>query len=148
VLAKINSGQHRPYVRLVREPDSESSVDLLLVVGISLWGASSRTAVGAAYLLLIAARAFVNPKGFAAYLGLPLPDPADTGFVSVYAARPLVGHLDVLNGQGLPAAPAGTAARPGLSFLGYTVSLSGALHDVANEAVRIGRTVAHTRPGR
>jgi hypothetical protein len=75
-------------------------------------------AVGAAYLLLIAARAFVNPKGFAAYLGLPLSDPADTGFVSVYAARPPVGHLDVLNGQGLPAAPAGTAARPGLYFLG------------------------------
>jgi hypothetical protein len=44
-------------------------------------------AAGAAYLLLVAARAFVNPKAFAAYLGLPLADPADTGFVYVYAAR-------------------------------------------------------------
>jgi hypothetical protein len=53
-------------------------------------------AVGAAYLLLIAARAFVNPKGFAAYLGLPLSDPADTGFVSVYAARSVfIGLLGV-----------------------------------------------------
>jgi hypothetical protein len=43
--------------------------------------------VGAAYLLFLAARAFVNPKGFAVYLGLPLSDPADTGFVYVYAAR-------------------------------------------------------------
>lgn len=55
--------------------------------------------------------------------------------------EPLVGHLDVLNGHGLPAAPAGTPARPGLYFLGYSVSLGGALHDMANEAAQIGRSV-------
>jgi putative flavoprotein involved in K+ transport len=54
---------------------------------------------------------------------------------------PMVGHLGVLNGHGLPVAIGGTAAQPGLYFVGYTVSLSGALHDIAAEARRIGRTV-------
>lgn len=45
--------------------------------------------VGAAYLLVTAARAFAAPAGFASYLGLPLTDRSDTGFVRVYAARTL-----------------------------------------------------------
>jgi len=37
--------------------------------------------------LVNAARAIIDPVGFAAYLGLPLLNPADTGFVHVYALR-------------------------------------------------------------
>src|SRR5262245_61658663 len=44
-------------------------------------------AAGAAYVLFSAARAVLNPGGFASYFGLSLADPADTGFVYVYAAR-------------------------------------------------------------
>jgi heme A synthase len=32
-------------------------------------------------------RAFLDPVGFAAYLGLPLADPRDVGFVHVYGLR-------------------------------------------------------------
>jgi hypothetical protein len=54
------------------------------------------TAVGAAYLLFSAARAIINPTGFAGFLGLPLTDPHDTGFVYVYAARSLfIGLLGI-----------------------------------------------------
>ena len=34
-----------------------------------------------------AVRAFADPAGFATYLGLPLTDPKDTGFVNVYGLR-------------------------------------------------------------
>jgi hypothetical protein len=36
-----------------------------------------------------AARAFADPMGFAAYMGLPLTDARDTGFVYVYGLRAL-----------------------------------------------------------
>jgi putative flavoprotein involved in K+ transport len=54
---------------------------------------------------------------------------------------PMVGDLGVLNGHGLPLTIGGTAAQPGLYFVGYTVSLSGALRDIAAEARRVGRSV-------
>ncbi len=59
--------------------------------------------------------------------------------------EPLVAGLDVLNGHGLPRARGGVAARPGLYFVGYTVSLSGALRDMAGEARRIGSVVGRER---
>jgi putative flavoprotein involved in K+ transport len=59
--------------------------------------------------------------------------------------EPLVVELDVLNGHGLPRSRGGVAARPGLYFLGYTVSLSGALRDMASEARRIGSAVDRER---
>jgi hypothetical protein len=43
--------------------------------------------VGAVFLLLNVARAVTDPVDFARYLGLPLADPADDGFVLVYALR-------------------------------------------------------------
>ncbi len=39
--------------------------------------------------LVNAARAFSDPVGFATYLGLPLADSADTGFVAVFGLRAL-----------------------------------------------------------
>lgn len=39
------------------------------------------------FMLLNTARAFADPTGFAVYMGLPLTDPANGGFVQVYALR-------------------------------------------------------------
>ena len=39
------------------------------------------------YMLVNAARATLDPAGFAAYMGLPLTDPANHAFVQVYALR-------------------------------------------------------------
>lgn len=55
----------------------------------------------------------------------------------------LTGHLGVLDERGLPAAHGGTPAAPGLYFLGYTISLRGALRDIAAEARRTGSAIAH-----
>jgi putative flavoprotein involved in K+ transport len=49
----------------------------------------------------------------------------------------LVGHLGVLDHRGQPKVPSGA---PGLHFIGYTVSIGGALRDIAREARRIGRS--------
>ena len=40
-----------------------------------------------AYMLVNTARAMLDPPGFAAYMGLPLTDPANHAFVQVYALR-------------------------------------------------------------
>jgi putative flavoprotein involved in K+ transport len=53
----------------------------------------------------------------------------------------LVGDLGVLDERGLPKGRGGVAAAPGLFFVGYTVSIAGALRDMAMEARRVGRTV-------
>ena len=42
-----------------------------------------------AYMLVNTVRAFADPAGFAAYMGLPLTDPANHAFVQVYALRAL-----------------------------------------------------------
>lgn len=45
-------------------------------------------AAAAALLMFVnAARAFGDPSAFSAYLGLPITDPAQSGFVLVYALR-------------------------------------------------------------
>ncbi|MCE9522437.1 MAG: DUF4267 domain-containing protein [Alphaproteobacteria bacterium] len=41
------------------------------------------------YMLVNTIRAFADPAGFAAYMGLPLSDPANHAFVQVYALRAL-----------------------------------------------------------
>ena len=41
------------------------------------------------YMLVNTVRAFADPAGFAAYMGLPLTDPANHAFVQVYALRAL-----------------------------------------------------------
>jgi putative flavoprotein involved in K+ transport len=53
----------------------------------------------------------------------------------------LAGHLAVLDGHGMPKVLGGRAAAPGLHFAGYTVSLGGALRELAIEARRIGSAV-------
>jgi putative flavoprotein involved in K+ transport len=55
----------------------------------------------------------------------------------------MVGHLGVLDARGLPRVHGGAPAAPGLFFLGYTVSLRGMLRDIAADARRVARAVAH-----
>lgn len=50
---------------------------------------SALVALMGAYMLLNTVRAFADPSGFAAYMGLPLTDPANHAFVQVYALRTL-----------------------------------------------------------
>ncbi len=54
----------------------------------------------------------------------------------------MVGELGVLDQRGLPRAHGGTAAAPGLFFVGYTVSLRGMLRDIAADARRVAPAVA------
>jgi len=56
----------------------------------------------------------------------------------------MVGHLGVLDAHGLPIARSGTAAAPGLFFVGYLLTLRGALRDIAMEARRVGRAARRT----
>uniref|UniRef100_UPI0030F47FDE flavin-containing monooxygenase n=2 Tax=Streptomyces sp. GSL17-111 TaxID=3121596 RepID=UPI0030F47FDE len=57
----------------------------------------------------------------------------------------LVGHLDVLDGRGVPRSPAHRAAAPGLYFTGFTDPVSGALRELGREADRIAKAVARSR---
>jgi putative flavoprotein involved in K+ transport len=54
--------------------------------------------------------------------------------------HPIVGHLGVLDGRGIPRVSGGAVA-PGLYFAGYRISISGALRDIAVDARRIGRAI-------
>ena len=54
----------------------------------------------------------------------------------------MVGELGVLDERGLPRVHGGTAAAPGLHFVGYTVSLRGMLRDIAADARRVAPAVA------
>lgn len=56
----------------------------------------------------------------------------------------LAGHLNVLDGRGLPRVHGGPPAAPGLYFLGYTISMRGALRDIAAEARRVGSAIARS----
>lgn len=53
-------------------------------------------AVMGVYMLVNTVRAFADPAGFAAYMGLPLSDTANHAFVQVYALRALFLGLCVL----------------------------------------------------
>lgn len=59
----------------------------------------------------------------------------------------LVGHLGVLDGDGLPLVHGRDAhpAAPGLRFTGYTNPLSGMLRELARDAPRIARAIARER---
>jgi putative flavoprotein involved in K+ transport len=54
----------------------------------------------------------------------------------------LVGELGVLDEREMPRVHGGTAAAPGLYFVGYTVSLRGMLRDIAADARRVAPAVA------
>lgn len=62
----------------------------------------------------------------------------------------LVGHLGVLRPDGRPRTSCGLPdpALPGLYFIGYTVPLSGQLHEIAADARRLRRSVAADCPPR
>jgi len=53
----------------------------------------------------------------------------------------VVGHLGVLDANGMPTVHDGPAAAPGLFFLGYTISLRGMLRDIAAGARRLAPAV-------
>jgi putative flavoprotein involved in K+ transport len=52
----------------------------------------------------------------------------------------LIGGLGLLDIHGDPAQPSGTEAAPGLYFVGFTVSATGALRRIAGDARRVART--------
>lgn len=60
----------------------------------------------------------------------------------------MTGHLGVLDESGMPRVHGGSAAAPGLFFLGYTVSLRGMLRDIAAGARRVAPALARDgQPG-
>ncbi|MFE1453771.1 flavin-containing monooxygenase [Streptomyces sp. NPDC058735] len=73
---------------------------------------------------------------------------AATGYVR--ALEDLVGHLDVLDGRGMPVVRGARTPRnaPGLYFTGFTNPISGNLRETAIDAVRIAKAVARDRSGR
>ena len=83
---------------------------------------------------------------------------AATGYRTGLAALlgPLPERDQILTPRGIPAAPLirrGNPSAPGLYFVGYTVSISGALRDIGIEAKRIARSESRqngalNRPGR
>ncbi|MER5311140.1 NAD(P)/FAD-dependent oxidoreductase [Streptomyces sp. NPDC002773] len=60
------------------------------------------------------------------------------------ALEPLLGHLDVLDGQGRPVVAGARCPReaPGLYFTGFTNPISGMLRELAIDAERIARRIA------
>ncbi|MEU8973882.1 NAD(P)/FAD-dependent oxidoreductase [Streptomyces monashensis] len=67
---------------------------------------------------------------------------AATGYVR--ALEELVGHLDVLDGRGMPVVHGGRAPAqaPGLYFTGFTDPISGMLRELALDATKIAKAVA------
>jgi putative flavoprotein involved in K+ transport len=59
--------------------------------------------------------------------------------------EPLVGHLGVLDGRGLPRAHGPHAASTGLYFTGYTNPISGMFRELRIDAGRIARAIARSR---
>ncbi len=70
---------------------------------------------------------------------------AATGFRR--GLEPLVAHLDVLDGRGLPRSGSGvpTPGAPGLWFIGYHTAIEGNLRQHPIEARRVARAIARAR---
>ncbi|KAB8195911.1 SidA/IucD/PvdA family monooxygenase [Nonomuraea phyllanthi] len=68
---------------------------------------------------------------------------AATGYRS--GLEPLVGHLGVLDAGGRPHGGPGSAAAPGLWFVGYHSAIEGTLRRHPAEAARVARAVARAR---
>ncbi|MFF7773742.1 flavin-containing monooxygenase [Streptomyces tanashiensis] len=64
------------------------------------------------------------------------------------ALEPLLGHLDVLDGRGLPVTHGARSPReaPGLYFTGFTNPISGMFRELAMDAERIARRIARSAP--
>lgn len=64
------------------------------------------------------------------------------------ALEPLLGHLGVLDGRGLPVAHGARSPReaPGLYFTGFTNPISGMFRELALDAERIARRIARSTP--
>jgi putative flavoprotein involved in K+ transport len=67
---------------------------------------------------------------------------AATGFAR--ALEPLVGHLGLLDGRGLPLVHGASthSSAPGLYFIGFTNPISGNLREMALDAQRIARALS------
>ncbi|MEU4082685.1 flavin-containing monooxygenase [Streptomyces aureus] len=64
------------------------------------------------------------------------------------ALEGMVGHLDVLDGRGRPVVHGGRSPRhaPGLYFTGFTNPISGMFRELALDAEKIAKTIAHHTP--
>ena len=73
---------------------------------------------------------------------------ACTGFRP--ALEPVVGHLGVLDGDGIPTIHGATehANAPGIFFIGYTNAISGNLREIANQARDIAARIRAARSAR
>lgn len=69
---------------------------------------------------------------------------AATGFST--GLEPMVGHLDVLDGCGMPRAFGGPAVMPGLRFTGYVPNVMNHDHDARAVAEQVSRELAATEP--
>lgn len=74
------------------------------------------------------------------------PDAVITATGYDRALEPLLGHLDVLDGQGRPVTRGGRSPKgaPGLYFTGFTNPISGMLRELALDAEKIAKKVART----
>ncbi|MFI1223013.1 MULTISPECIES: flavin-containing monooxygenase [unclassified Streptomyces] len=72
------------------------------------------------------------------------PDAVITATGYDRALEPLLGHLDVLDGQGRPVTHGGRSPKqaPGLYFTGFTNPISGMLRELALDAGKIAKRVA------
>jgi hypothetical protein len=69
---------------------------------------------------------------------------AATGFST--GLEPMVGHLGVLNGHGIPRAFGGPAVMPGLRFTGYVANISNLDQDARAVAEQVSRELAAVEP--
>ena len=69
---------------------------------------------------------------------------AATGFST--GLEPMVGHLGVLDGRGMPRAFGGPAVMPGLRFTGYVPNIMNHDHDARTVAEQVSRELAVTEP--
>lgn len=70
---------------------------------------------------------------------------AATGFST--GLEPVVGHLGVLDGRGMPRAFGGPAVMPGLRFTGYLPNIANLDQDACAVAEQVSRELAATEPG-
>ena len=139
------------------------SVLVIIVSGLAEWftGASGTVGAGASgvvfgYLGYILVRGFFDRRPLDIVLGavmalcfayqftVLLPHAGIGWQAHIGGLAGLVGHLDVLTGDGRPVVHGPRAPRgaPGLYFTGYTNPVSGMLRELACDARRIARAVA------
>jgi hypothetical protein len=70
---------------------------------------------------------------------------AATGFTAglgtLFPREPRLPQLQLLDEHGIPKAHGGRPAEPGLYFLGFSITLGGALRDISRESRKVARSI-------